>query len=54
MQIEQAFQIVYELAQENQLTEREVKQDIDLKSEYDKQKEALNQVHDFLVNNVYN
>ena len=51
MDIETAFQIVYELAKENILTEREVQQEIELKEEYDKQNLALNTFHDFVVNN---
>jgi len=54
MTIENAFQIVYELAEQNKLVEREVQQDIELKAEYDRQNLALDTVHDFLVNNVYN
>ena len=51
MDIETAFQIVYELAKGNVLTEREVQQEIELKEEYDRQNSALDTFHDFVVNN---
>ncbi len=49
-----AFEIVYELAKENVLTKKEVQQEIELKEEYDRQNLALDTIHDFLVNNIYN
>ena len=51
MDIETAFQIVYELAKENVITEREVQQEIELKDEYDHQNSVLDTFHDFVVNN---
>lgn len=54
MSTEEAFQIVYELAEQNMLNGREVRQNLELRKEYDKQLLALKVFEDFAVNNIYN
>jgi len=54
MTIETAFQIVYDLAKQNKLSDIEVEQDTVLKAECEKQNLALDTVSDFLANNIYN
>ena len=54
MTTEDAFKIVYELASQNILTDEEVIQDEEiLRPEQEKQQLALDTVHDFLVNNIW-
>jgi len=50
MDVKEAFDIVYGLAQQGALDGK----DSELQEEADKQQLALNTVHDFLVNNIYN
>jgi predicted RND superfamily exporter protein len=50
MKIEEAMAIVYDLASQNVLDESH--KDDDLAEEYERQKLALDTVHDFIVNNM--
>ena len=43
----EALEIVLELAEQNKLTEREARQEIDLLEEYKRQEEAIKQVKGF-------
>lgn len=52
MTIQDAFQIVYDLAEQNALDEHEAGE-MGMQDEQKKQMLALNTVHDFLVNNIY-
>lgn len=54
MKIETAFEMVYELAENNLLQIEQCASEPELKKEAQEQREALNTVADFLVNNVYN
>ncbi|UCG53968.1 MAG: hypothetical protein JSV32_05000 [Dehalococcoidia bacterium] len=52
MTTEDAFEIVYDLAEQNVLEEKHCDEEAQLK-EREKQMLALDVVHDFLVNNVF-
>jgi len=54
MTTERAFELVYELAENNLLQIEQCANEPELKNEAQEQREALNTVHDFLVNNIYN
>lgn len=54
MSTEDAFEIIYELAKGNILTDKDVRGEEELKEEQKKQRLALDVVHDFLINNIYN
>ena len=54
MTTERAFELVYELAENNLLQIEQCANEPELKEEAQEQREALNTVHDFLLNNVYN
>ena len=54
MTTEKAFQMVYELAENNLLQIEQCANEKELKEKAQEQREALNTVHDFLVNNIYN
>jgi len=53
MELHDAIEIVMELAKESVLDEDMVMDCPDLEMERDEQKEAINTVHDFFVNNVF-
>ena len=48
-----AFEIVYELALDNAISKQEVLDDVGLRESFNEQHEALNVVHDFLINKVF-
>jgi hypothetical protein len=52
MDIAEAFQVVMDLARENQLDEREAQADPSLYAEYERQRDALNMAEDFIVNQL--
>lgn len=51
MKLAKALTIVYELADQNKLTSKDVFSDTELIIEGSKQRIALDTVHDFIVNN---